>query len=648
MAYCFTSLTPTTAKQDSANELWNMYLDEVKDEDQRISDAWKEDSNGILVFVSPNILIPFVSLNDNFQKTGLFSATVGAFIIEFYKTLSPDYGNQTIALLGQISQQLADSPNGTHSIMANQPFSPSVSMIWVNAMWLISLVLSLTSALIATLLQQWARRYVEMPHRPSEPNHRARVRSFLFHGAELYKMRFAAQIAPTLLHFAVYLFFAGLVILFNTIDKNVAIAVDVSVGVFAVAYIVLSILPCIDAACPYRTPMSYILWYPLHAILSSVALFLRWFVEQIHGCLVQPNMYDENVTPGQRLLVGWLESHENAVKTHWRYFIDGLGKSIINCAINTQGNGDRKIVTRLFNLALSDKNKLQKLAARIPRGRVLELIPLIESGRIVLGDPLAILLRSCTASACVAGPDEDVRKRSLLVCLDVIHHIAKAPCVPDLNSFRAKFADIRLMRTLWDDRDPSIRFTSRSICALLAKKVVREDSELDQSRRLWLYGITGEAPGTIQYADIVRRDHMNLKSFVYGVLSDQVGDLPTESFKETLATLLNVGTDVNLERDHSQICLSDQVRWIQREDPQGCRKVVDQLCSMFPFLPPPPSPPPSTPPPPPLPAGAVPSHSGMPFVDPYSLLTALPSIVTVPLSVSQSAHSNASNVPFGL
>ena len=114
-----------------------MYLDEVKDEDQRISDAWKEDSNGILVFVSPNILIPFVSLNDNFQKTGLFSATVGAFIIEFYKTLSPDYGNQTIALLGQISQQLADSPNGTHSIMANQPFSPSVSMIWVNAMWLI-------------------------------------------------------------------------------------------------------------------------------------------------------------------------------------------------------------------------------------------------------------------------------------------------------------------------------------------------------------------------------------------------------------------------------------------------------------------------------------------------------------------------------
>jgi hypothetical protein len=54
------SLTPPTAQQDTGNEIWDMYLDEVKEDDKRISDAWKEDSNGILVFVSPNILIiPF-------------------------------------------------------------------------------------------------------------------------------------------------------------------------------------------------------------------------------------------------------------------------------------------------------------------------------------------------------------------------------------------------------------------------------------------------------------------------------------------------------------------------------------------------------------------------------------------------------------
>ena len=79
-----------------------MYLYEVRDDDQRISDAWKEDSNGILVFVSPNLLTLFVSMTS--FKTGLFSATVGAFIIEFYKTLLPGsgFGHQSVALLGRL------------------------------------------------------------------------------------------------------------------------------------------------------------------------------------------------------------------------------------------------------------------------------------------------------------------------------------------------------------------------------------------------------------------------------------------------------------------------------------------------------------------------------------------------------------------
>ena len=59
--YWFTSLTSITAKQDSGNEIWDMYLDEVKEDDRRIADGWKEDSNGILVFVSPNpLIIPLI------------------------------------------------------------------------------------------------------------------------------------------------------------------------------------------------------------------------------------------------------------------------------------------------------------------------------------------------------------------------------------------------------------------------------------------------------------------------------------------------------------------------------------------------------------------------------------------------------------
>ncbi|KAF8465128.1 hypothetical protein DFH94DRAFT_359125 [Russula ochroleuca] len=538
------SLTPTTA--DSGKEIWDMYLDEVKEDDKRMAEAWKVDSGGI------------ITLN------GLFSATVGAFIIEFYKQLSPSSGNQTVTLL----------PNGTYSVTTNPPSPATASLIWVNAMWLISLVLSLTSALIATLLQEWARRYVEMPERTSDPNHRARVRSFLFLGTKIYKMRLAVQLPPALLHLSVFLFFAGLVIVFRMINKTVAIAVEVAVGVFGVAYVVLSILPCLNVQCPYRTPMSYFLWYPTHIILSFFAVFLRWVVEQLHDFLVKPGLGDPT-TPTQQRLVRWLESREISVKTHWRYFKDGIGRSIINCAINTQG-GDRRIVTRLFNLlSMGDKSKLRKFAASIPRENVPDLIPRIESKKIVLQEPLRILLQSCAAGTSVVGLDEEVRRSSLLVCLDAIHNIVKEHSVPDLNYVRANYANISLMRAWLDSSDIDIRLTSRSICALLAKQIVREEW-LEQPQLFWLQEVTGSRAAYGTSADTWNR--INLKSFVYGVLSNRVGDLRIEdiaSFKETLAILLGVENDANFDTNFR--ARLSEVEWIQ----QGSDDVVHELRTMF-------------------------------------------------------------------
>jgi hypothetical protein len=42
-----TMLIPTAALEDLDNdsEMWNMYLNEVKEEDNRINDPWKEDGN---------------------------------------------------------------------------------------------------------------------------------------------------------------------------------------------------------------------------------------------------------------------------------------------------------------------------------------------------------------------------------------------------------------------------------------------------------------------------------------------------------------------------------------------------------------------------------------------------------------------------
>lgn len=64
-----TTLTPITDQKDS-EKVWRMYLKEIKDEDTRMTDTWKQDAKDVLVFVSPNqpiSLFVTVRLNDKPQ-----------------------------------------------------------------------------------------------------------------------------------------------------------------------------------------------------------------------------------------------------------------------------------------------------------------------------------------------------------------------------------------------------------------------------------------------------------------------------------------------------------------------------------------------------------------------------------------------------
>jgi hypothetical protein len=285
--------------------MWTEYMIEAEKYDSRIAESWKANSDGLLVFIRSSLLFPlFIAITT--WKTGLFSATVGAFIIEFYKRLSPDSGHQTVDLLCEHSQQFSDLTNrparNCSPPQTSQSFSPSAMIVLVISMWMISLILSLSSALFATLLQQWARRYIQMPQIPDPPRDCACVRSFLFFGTREYQMRISIETVPALLHISVFFFFAGVVILFYDIHKTVAI-VSLFVGIVALAYFALTFLPYFRDDCLYRTPMSNILWYIAHASLFSAAICLNRFLGGLHSSLVGAN--PGTVTSDiQRFLVG--------------------------------------------------------------------------------------------------------------------------------------------------------------------------------------------------------------------------------------------------------------------------------------------------------------------------------------------------------
>ncbi|KAF8258480.1 hypothetical protein EI94DRAFT_1551682, partial [Lactarius quietus] len=172
-----------------SGKLWSMYLTEAKKEDEQITNNWTEDTGGVLVF------------------TGLFSSIIATFISISLPGLSPDPNAPTVALL----TQLVNISSGVPVVPQNTPFTAPASIVRVNVMWLLSLILSLSCALLATLMQQWARRYMDYARHGGAPRKQARIRAYMFEGVTIFRMSQAVEAMPLLLHTSVFLFFAGLI-----------------------------------------------------------------------------------------------------------------------------------------------------------------------------------------------------------------------------------------------------------------------------------------------------------------------------------------------------------------------------------------------------------------------------------------------------
>ena len=220
---------------------------------------------------SANESVYELSVQRSTLQAGLFSASVTAFIVEGYKSLEQAPGDTTNALLLQISQQLVAMSNGSRtaefSVLAAQPFfRPTSSALLFNAFWFISLAFSLLCALTATLVQQWARHYLQAIERRPAPHKRARIRAYLYEGVIQFKMTSVVDAIPALLHISVFFFLAGLVVFLFPINLAIA-GLTLAIALTCVClYTVTTFLPTLYRNCPYRTPLSGICWRVLQAL----------------------------------------------------------------------------------------------------------------------------------------------------------------------------------------------------------------------------------------------------------------------------------------------------------------------------------------------------------------------------------------------
>ncbi|KAH9007394.1 hypothetical protein EDB84DRAFT_1584749 [Lactarius hengduanensis] len=243
---------------DSANALWSLHMKEAKSHDEARIQSLKDDMDGVLIFA------------------GLFSAALVSFITDKVHDLQVDpaqqtayYQQQNVALLAQISNQvssiaLAIAPQASviPSIQTPiyPPFTPTSSDVRVNTFWFMSLVFSLSAALLATLVQQWVRDYMNVFQRYSNPLKSARLRQYLYEGAEGWYIN-VAEYVPGLVHISLFLFFLGLGDWLLALKRTIGIAIIVLITICGFLYALSTFTPILNPQSPFQNPFSRMIWY---------------------------------------------------------------------------------------------------------------------------------------------------------------------------------------------------------------------------------------------------------------------------------------------------------------------------------------------------------------------------------------------------
>ena len=172
------------------------------------------------------------------------------------------------------------NPNASSSLPTSPPpFIPPNYAIWVNGLWFLSLVISITCALLATLLQQWARRYLKATQPRYSPHKRARIRAFFAEGVDKFLLPWAVEALPTMLHLSLFLFFAGIVVFLWNVNLTIFKLVLSWIGLCTALYGCITFIPIFCHDSPYHTPLSLPVW---HFVMGIPLLTFR-ALERITG-----------------------------------------------------------------------------------------------------------------------------------------------------------------------------------------------------------------------------------------------------------------------------------------------------------------------------------------------------------------------------
>ena len=213
--------------------------------------------------------------------------------------------------------------------------------------------MSLSCALLATFLHQWARRYLRMAQ-PAlcSPEKRARMRAFFSNGVEKMHVPWAVETLPTMLHVSLFLFFGGLLVFLFNIDHEVFISVVWLIGLFSMVYGLITVLPIIRHDSPYSSPLSTPAWF----LYASVHHLTFKILASISG---------RTNTPGGFWSLRAWRRFEDLRERYHRWILGGVEKAAEEAASEQSSEIDVQILDWTI-CALGDDDSLKNFFEAIP------------------------------------------------------------------------------------------------------------------------------------------------------------------------------------------------------------------------------------------------------------------------------------------
>ncbi|KAI0260829.1 hypothetical protein BC834DRAFT_973124 [Gloeopeniophorella convolvens] len=364
---------------DGSGAIFSFFLERAEKDDDRMTENWKGDADGILVF------------------TGLFSATVATFLGISLQSLTQNSQDTSAFYLARIYQSSAADSGNTSASIPLPPlpdpssFSPSTSAIWVNVLWLLSLVISLTCALLATLLQQWARRYLRLARPACALHKRARIRNYLKEGVDKFYLPSVVEALPGLLHASVFLFFIGLSVFLAGINNIVFTAIVSCISASAGLYLLASLIPLFRHDTPYHTPLSTLFWvsdaWAQWALFRIVKYLYRPSPTSLYHLGAHMSWWDDYLVARggfMGLFTRW--------KIHLKHRFQGMGKKIERTALKQSPDVDARAI-QSFILTLDEDHEIERLIAGIPDFCKSKAVP----------RPTEVLMGQCVSATDLGG-----------------------------------------------------------------------------------------------------------------------------------------------------------------------------------------------------------------------------------------------------